>query len=216
MESPRSEHSQHCTYLSLRKQEFPHSVDEQGHRPPHVRQLESYYGLLNSQDHESQSRRHDLHKMGIDHRVKEQMGSLYGRKDHGDEPRRHDKKTTTMMNCNCGKSTVSCSLNKRSSDFSTSCNCGRAKVFSTAATENLHDPHNRDIDLQNEQQLRNLHDLLSRLDHGDELLQHEKNADDLRWTAAAGQPQFSAPSNEAPVEVPQRACQKPCPKSCTG
>ena len=31
-----------------------------------------------------------------------------------------------------------------------------------------------------------------------------------------GEPQFSAPSNQAPVEVPPRACQKPCRRTAQG
>ena len=40
--------------------------------------------------------------------------------------------------------------------------------------------------------------------------------DGKRWTATAGEPQFSAPSNQAPVEAPHRACQEPCPRTAPG
>ena len=60
----------------------------------------------------------------------------------------------------------------------------------------------------------NLYDLLNSLDHGDQLLRLERNVDDLRWTATA-EPQFSAPSNQAPVEA-TTGMSRTMSKNCTG
>ena len=68
----------------------------------------------------------------------------------------------------------------------------------------------------NVQQLGNLCGQQNSVDREDLSLRHERNVDDFRRTATAGQPQFSAPSNEAPVEVPQRARQEPCPRTAQG
>ena len=39
---------------------------------------------------------HDMHNRGIDHRIQQQQGNLYGHKDHGDEPQCHDRKDNDL------------------------------------------------------------------------------------------------------------------------
>ena len=48
------------------------------------------------------------------------------------------------------------------------------------------------------------------------LCETKGNVADKRWTATAESPQFSAPSNQEPVVVPQQACQKSCPRTAQG
>ena len=77
---------------------------QQGYRPPCLRanrnlngprQSEPWGSLCATTGKLKAWNQHDLHNRGIDHHVERQTGSLYGRKDHGDKPRRRDRKTTT-------------------------------------------------------------------------------------------------------------------------
>ena len=80
---------------------------------------------------------HDLQNRGIDHHVEGQTGSLYGRKDHGDKPRRPRQEDNDLSELQPRRIRSFLQSATTSGKFSTSCNCGTAKVFSTAAPENL-------------------------------------------------------------------------------
>ena len=79
------------------------------------------------------------------------------------------------------------------------CTCGTSRQFSALSGHpglSLHNDRHVKHDMR--LQLRNLSGLPTRQDHGDLSLRHERDVDDLRWTATAGQ-QYAAPSNHASV-----------------
>ena len=124
--------------------------------------------------------------------VEKQLGSLCGRKDHGDKPRRRDRKTTTWMNCNRGKSAVFCSRRQQAANSQRAVTVGapslspRQHLRMCTTTQQGHQQP------EIEQQRGNLCGVHNSLDHGDQPPQHEQDVDDQRRTATAETPQFSA------------------------
>ena len=74
-----------------------------GGRPRPCACTQGPHQQLRAMPQEADNTRHwkslDQHNTGNNHLVNEEMGNLHGQRDHGNRPRRHDKRTKTCTTC---------------------------------------------------------------------------------------------------------------------